>query len=70
MPAASVGFFQKTCLDLAGNAIDTADGRDQPQLIADPHQTVFTAINLYFTIGHLLGQRWRTPADIDTRPDR
>ena len=48
-----VGFFQKTRLDLTRDPVHTADGRQDPQLIADPHFPAGAAIDLNVAICRL-----------------
>ena len=45
--------FQETVLDLPRNAVDTADGRQNPQLIAHADISVGTAVNLHIAIRRL-----------------
>ena len=51
-----VGLFQKTVLDLPRDAVDTAHGWQDPQLITHPDIAVSATIDLHFTICRLRGQ--------------
>jgi hypothetical protein len=48
-----VGLFQKPVLNLTGDTVDTADGRQDPQFIAHPDLTVSTTIELHVAVGRL-----------------
>ncbi|MOA49749.1 hypothetical protein D3C78_1726680 [compost metagenome] len=52
-PLRILGFLEETLLDLSGNAVDTANGRYDPQLVADPYFPTATAIKLHFPIRSL-----------------
>ncbi|MOA15693.1 hypothetical protein D3C78_1358630 [compost metagenome] len=56
-PLRILSFLQKTLLDLPGNAVDAANGRHDPQFIADPHLPTDTAVKLHLTIRSLWWQR-------------
>ena len=51
-----VGLFQKPVLNLTGDTIDTADGRQDPQFITHPDLPVRTTIKLHVAVGRL--RRW------------
>ena len=48
-----VGLFQKPVLNLTGDTVDTADGRQDPQFIAHPDLPVRTTIELHVAVGRL-----------------
>ena len=49
--------LQKALLDLAGDAVDAADGRHDPQFVADPHVAAGPAVQLHLAIRRLRRQR-------------
>lgn len=51
-----VGLFQETVLDLPRDAVNTAHGWQDPQLIAHPDIAVSATIDLHFTICRLRRQ--------------
>ena len=48
-----VGLFQETRLNLTRDPVHAADGREDPQFIADPHLPADAAVDLHLTIGRL-----------------
>ena len=52
-PFGVVGLFQEARLDLARNSVDAADGREDPQLVADPHVAAGATVDLHLTIRRL-----------------
>ena len=46
----TIGLFQEARLDLTRNPVDAADGREDPQLVADPHLAAGAAVNLHLSI--------------------
>ena len=48
-----VGLFQETRLNLPRNPVDAADGREDPQLVADPHVAAGATVDLHLTIRRL-----------------
>ncbi len=52
-PFGIVGLFQEARLDLTRNPVHAADGREDPQLVADPHVAVCAAVDLHPTIRRL-----------------
>ncbi|SUI44814.1 Uncharacterised protein [Serratia marcescens] len=49
--------LQKALLDLTGDAVDAADGRHDPQLVADPHFAAGPSVQLHLAIRRLRRQR-------------
>lgn len=48
-----MGLFQEAILNLTRNAVDAANGRQDPQLVAHSDVAVSPAINLHLAIGRL-----------------